>query len=200
MCLLHCADPAAAALGCPAGTALVCSAYHIAQLVIGRLVLGVGVGFATQATPMYLSEMAPYKLRGALNILFQLAVTIGEMRDMTCDMCSAVLRMCAVLLRMGAGVLRMCEGVLRMCTHVCARGCVCGCCCWRSLLAITRLCMRMHVDCMSCVTWLLAQGSMCKLRSLHCFACIACVSMPCSMGDDPMALLGLEGALKHYYY
>lgn len=30
-----------------------------------------------QATPLYLSEMAPYNLRGALNILFQLAVTIG---------------------------------------------------------------------------------------------------------------------------
>lgn len=57
---------------------LVASAFHIAQLVIGRLVLGVGVGFATQATPLYLSEMAPYNLRGALNILFQLAVTIGE--------------------------------------------------------------------------------------------------------------------------
>ena len=29
------------------------------------------------ATPLYLSEMAPFKLRGALNLLFQLAVTIG---------------------------------------------------------------------------------------------------------------------------
>lgn len=40
------------------------SAFSIAQLVVGRLVLGVGVGFATQATPLYLSEMAPYNLRG----------------------------------------------------------------------------------------------------------------------------------------
>lgn len=30
-----------------------------------------------QATPLYLSEMAPFRLRGALNIMFQLAVTIG---------------------------------------------------------------------------------------------------------------------------
>jgi MFS family permease len=43
----------------------------------GRLILGLGVGFATQATPLYLSEMAPYNLRGALNVMFQLAVTIG---------------------------------------------------------------------------------------------------------------------------
>lgn len=51
------------------GTALVACAVHMVMLVLGRLVLGVGVGFATQATPLYLSEMAPYKLRGALNIL-----------------------------------------------------------------------------------------------------------------------------------
>jgi MFS family permease len=30
------------------GTVLVASAFHVAQLVIGRLILGVGVGFATQ--------------------------------------------------------------------------------------------------------------------------------------------------------
>lgn len=59
------------------GTGLVAGAMHVAMLVIGRLVLGLGVGFATQATPLYLSEMAPYNIRGALNIMFQLAVTIG---------------------------------------------------------------------------------------------------------------------------
>ncbi len=40
-----------------AGTALVAAAYQTSQLVIGRVVLGFGVGFATQATPLYLSEM-----------------------------------------------------------------------------------------------------------------------------------------------
>uniref|UniRef100_A0A383WEJ5 Major facilitator superfamily (MFS) profile domain-containing protein n=1 Tax=Tetradesmus obliquus TaxID=3088 RepID=A0A383WEJ5_TETOB len=59
------------------GTVLVTLAIHMAMLVLGRLVLGVGVGFATQATPLYLSEMAPFNLRGALNIMFQLAVTVG---------------------------------------------------------------------------------------------------------------------------
>eukprot|EP00775_Hariotina_reticulata_P012572 gene12572-12704_t len=59
------------------GTVLVAAAFHTAQLVVGRIILGIGVGFATQATPLYLSEMAPYNMRGALNILFQLAVTIG---------------------------------------------------------------------------------------------------------------------------
>jgi MFS family permease len=60
-----------------AGTVIVAAAVHIAMLIVGRLILGLGVGFATQATPLYLSEMAPFNLRGALNIMFQLAVTIG---------------------------------------------------------------------------------------------------------------------------
>lgn len=47
------------------------------MLIIGRLLLGVGVGFANQSVPLYLSEMAPAHLRGALNIMFQMATTIG---------------------------------------------------------------------------------------------------------------------------
>ncbi|KAF6250807.1 sugar carrier protein A [Scenedesmus sp. NREL 46B-D3] len=59
------------------GTVLVTLAIDMTMLVVGRLVLGVGVGFATQATPLYLSEMAPHNIRGALNITFQLAITVG---------------------------------------------------------------------------------------------------------------------------
>lgn len=52
-------------------------AMNVPILIIGRLLLGVGVGFANQSVPVYLSEMAPAKLRGALNIGFQMAITIG---------------------------------------------------------------------------------------------------------------------------
>ncbi|KAH7296625.1 hypothetical protein KP509_26G031200 [Ceratopteris richardii] len=52
-------------------------AENVAMLIVGRILLGVGVGFANQAVPVYLSEMAPAKYRGALNIMFQLAITIG---------------------------------------------------------------------------------------------------------------------------
>ncbi|KAM7270732.1 hypothetical protein ACFE04_029946 [Oxalis oulophora] len=52
-------------------------AINVAMLIIGRILLGVGVGFANQSVPVYLSEMAPAKLRGALNMCFQLAITIG---------------------------------------------------------------------------------------------------------------------------
>ncbi|KAK8984449.1 hypothetical protein V6N11_047672 [Hibiscus sabdariffa] len=47
------------------------------MLIVGRMLLGFGVGFANQSVPLYLSEMAPYKYRGALNIGFQLSITIG---------------------------------------------------------------------------------------------------------------------------
>ncbi|TMW90127.1 hypothetical protein EJD97_016166 [Solanum chilense] len=52
-------------------------AQNVAMLIIGRIFLGFGIGFANQSVPLYLSEMAPYKYRGALNIGFQLSITIG---------------------------------------------------------------------------------------------------------------------------
>ncbi|KAJ6430029.1 hypothetical protein OIU84_021442 [Salix udensis] len=59
------------------GVALTTFAVNIEMLIIGRLHLGLGVGFANQAVPLFLSELAPAKIRGALNISFQLFITIG---------------------------------------------------------------------------------------------------------------------------
>ncbi|KAF8392459.1 hypothetical protein HHK36_022801 [Tetracentron sinense] len=59
------------------GVILNAAAMNIAMLIIGRLFLGAGVGFANQAVPLFLSEIAPAKVRGSLNILFQLFITIG---------------------------------------------------------------------------------------------------------------------------
>ncbi|XP_047310138.1 sugar transport protein 13 [Impatiens glandulifera] len=53
------------------------AAMNIAMLIVGRILLGCGVGFANQAVPLFLSEIAPTRIRGGLNILFQLNVTIG---------------------------------------------------------------------------------------------------------------------------
>ncbi|KAL1365037.1 sugar carrier protein C [Arachis hypogaea] len=52
-------------------------AQAIWMLIVGRILLGFGIGFANQSVPLYLSEMAPYKYRGALNIGFQLSITVG---------------------------------------------------------------------------------------------------------------------------
>ncbi|KAG6505116.1 sugar transport protein MST3-like [Zingiber officinale] len=59
------------------GAALNGAAKDVAMLIIGRILLGIGVGFANQSVPVYLSEMAPARLRGMLNIGFQLMITIG---------------------------------------------------------------------------------------------------------------------------
>lgn len=53
------------------------AAQDLPMLIIGRVLLGCGVGFANQGVPLFLSEIAPTHLRGGLNILFQLNVTIG---------------------------------------------------------------------------------------------------------------------------
>ncbi|KAK4741203.1 hypothetical protein SAY87_024791 [Trapa incisa] len=53
------------------------AAMNVIMLIVGRLLLGCGIGCANQSVPIYLSEVAPYKFRGALNILFQLSITVG---------------------------------------------------------------------------------------------------------------------------
>ncbi|KAI6683691.1 hypothetical protein NL676_029604 [Syzygium grande] len=53
------------------------AAQDLAMLIVGRTLLGCGVGFTNQAIPLYLSEIAPTRIRGGLNILFHLNVTIG---------------------------------------------------------------------------------------------------------------------------
>ncbi|KAM5572609.1 sugar carrier protein C-like [Rosa sericea] len=59
------------------GALLNAFAHSIWMLIAGRLFLGFGIGFANQAVPIYLSETAPYRFRGGLNMMFQLAITIG---------------------------------------------------------------------------------------------------------------------------
>ncbi|KAJ6849374.1 putative sugar carrier protein C [Iris pallida] len=59
------------------GSALNGAAESVLALILGRVLLGVGIGFANQSVPVYLSEMAPAKLRGQLNIGFQLMITVG---------------------------------------------------------------------------------------------------------------------------
>ncbi|XP_022973642.1 sugar transport protein MST4-like [Cucurbita maxima] len=59
------------------GTVLNASAVSLLMLILGRIALGCGVGFANQAVPLFLSEIAPTRIRGALNILFQFDVTVG---------------------------------------------------------------------------------------------------------------------------
>ena len=44
---------------------------------IFRIVGGVGVGLCSIASPMYITEIAPARLRGGLGVLYQLAIVVG---------------------------------------------------------------------------------------------------------------------------
>lgn len=61
------------------GTLLTSIASSVDMVIFGRLLMGFGVGLSAMAAPMYLSEIAPYQVRGAIIFLFQLAVTVGLM-------------------------------------------------------------------------------------------------------------------------
>ncbi|CAN1854434.1 Sugar transport protein 10 [Linum perenne] len=52
-------------------------AQHLWMLIVGRILLGIGVGFSVQSVPVYVSEMAPPQWRGSFNIVFQLSITVG---------------------------------------------------------------------------------------------------------------------------
>ncbi|KAL8557540.1 hypothetical protein ACS0TY_004835 [Phlomoides rotata] len=60
------------------GAALEGASYNIYMLIFGRILLGVGLGFTNQSVPLYLSEMAPSKYRGAFNIAFQICIGLGQ--------------------------------------------------------------------------------------------------------------------------
>ncbi|WWD00015.1 hypothetical protein V866_006923 [Kwoniella sp. B9012] len=46
------------------GAVLISSSYSLGQIIVGRLVLGVGVGGAALIAPMYITELAPTAVRG----------------------------------------------------------------------------------------------------------------------------------------
>ncbi|MEW9624618.1 sugar porter family MFS transporter [Rhodanobacter geophilus] len=46
-------------------------------LIVGRLVLGIAIGLASFTAPLYLAEVAPESIRGAMISIYQLMITIG---------------------------------------------------------------------------------------------------------------------------
>ncbi|BAF14868.1 sugar transport protein MST1-like [Oryza sativa Japonica Group] len=60
-----------------AGGAVTGFAVNIAMLIVGRMLLGFGVGFTNQAAPLFLAEMAPTRWRGSLTAGFQFFLAVG---------------------------------------------------------------------------------------------------------------------------
>ncbi|CDS09806.1 hypothetical protein LRAMOSA02483 [Lichtheimia ramosa] len=61
-----------------AGALLQALAKSYAVLLVGRLVVGIGVGMASMLVPVYISELSPRHIRGRLTTLNTLVVTFGQ--------------------------------------------------------------------------------------------------------------------------
>jgi SP family galactose:H+ symporter-like MFS transporter len=60
-----------------AGSLLCGGAWSPETLIVARVVLGLAIGIATFTAPLYLAEVAPEQIRGAMISLYQLMITIG---------------------------------------------------------------------------------------------------------------------------
>jgi len=60
------------------GAILQAASYSIAQMCVGRLVVGFGVGSAAMVVPLYIAEIAPTKVRGRLIGLNNMSITGGQ--------------------------------------------------------------------------------------------------------------------------
>lgn len=50
---------------------------NLTQFLVGRFIGGLGIGAASIISPLYISEVAPAKIRGILVTMYQLAIVIG---------------------------------------------------------------------------------------------------------------------------
>jgi SP family galactose:H+ symporter-like MFS transporter len=60
-----------------AGALYTSLAPNVLSLILGRLFLGIGIGVASFSVPLYISEISPTKMRGALVSLNQLMIAVG---------------------------------------------------------------------------------------------------------------------------
>ncbi|GFZ51229.1 hypothetical protein JCM24511_08987 [Saitozyma sp. JCM 24511] len=59
------------------GSTLQASAYAFSQLVVGRFIGGIGIGILSSTAPMYISEISPPNIRGALLVLEGWTIVFG---------------------------------------------------------------------------------------------------------------------------
>lgn len=60
------------------GAALMGASYYPSMLIAGRVVVGVGIGMAAMAVPMYIAESAPADMRGKLVVVNVLFIAGGQ--------------------------------------------------------------------------------------------------------------------------
>lgn len=66
--------------------AIVCAtAPNVFILISGRILLGLAIGIASFATPLYLAEIAPEKIRGSMISFYQMLITLGILTSFFID-------------------------------------------------------------------------------------------------------------------
>jgi SP family myo-inositol transporter-like MFS transporter 13 len=61
------------------GSVIQAAAYSLAQMSVGRFVVGLGVGSAAMIIPLYIGELAPAKYRGRMIAFDNMSVTLGQL-------------------------------------------------------------------------------------------------------------------------
>ncbi|KAL6650831.1 hypothetical protein ACP70R_009756 [Stipagrostis hirtigluma subsp. patula] len=61
------------------GSGFNAGAVNIAMLIVGRMLLGFGVGFTAQAAPLYLAETSPARWRGAFTTAYNVFLVLGTL-------------------------------------------------------------------------------------------------------------------------
>lgn len=59
------------------GAFLSATAHDVRTMIIGRLLAGIGIGISSALVPLYISEISPTEIRGALGSVNQLFICIG---------------------------------------------------------------------------------------------------------------------------
>ena len=65
------------------GSILQTAAVDYAMLVVARFIGGIGIGMLSMVAPLYISEISPPEIRGALLVLEELSIVTGMCPHMT---------------------------------------------------------------------------------------------------------------------
>ncbi len=60
------------------GGVIMGAAVNVWMLMTGRIIVGLGIGAAAMASPLYIAESAPYHMRGKLVVLNNMFITGGQ--------------------------------------------------------------------------------------------------------------------------
>src|SRR5207253_2749607 len=61
------------------GSAVLGAAINVEMLIVGRFVVGTGIGVAANIVPVYVAEVSPTKYRGSLVTVNNLCITSGTL-------------------------------------------------------------------------------------------------------------------------